>query len=312
MRSVNARQTGRRSSAKPAPRPKGGTRMPGDRGIMLGQRKKPKGNVISRTLASLREKLTPSRPMLYLTVGFLGLTFIAALFVGGFVGRTIKGVTDTVDAVVADAGFGISTVDIAGERRTSKDTILAVLNIGKDQTSLSYDIHAARARLLQLPWVATAEVRRRYPDTIAVTLTEKHPFALWKTDSVINVIDQSGKVITQTDGLEFQHLPRFVGEAPIGGEELIAAIAAHRAVHARVWAMRRMGGRRWDLILDDQVVVELPEEGWQKQLGELEHLLVDTGVLERDIKEIDLRARDNYYFILRNGLPQTMPRGNAT
>ncbi len=76
--------------------------------------------------------------------------------------------------------------------------------------------------------------------------------------------------------------------------------------------MQRMGGRRWNLILDDQVIVELPEEGWKEQLDELEHLLVDTGVLERDIKEIDLRAKDNIIFELRNGLPQTMPRGNAT
>ena len=47
-------------------------------------------------------------------------------------------------------------------------------------------------------------------------------------------------------------------------------------------------------------------------LDVLEHLLVDTAVLERDITEIDLRARDNYFFILRNGQPQTMARGNAT
>ncbi len=312
MRQMNARKTGRRSSAKPAPRTIKATRSPGDRGIMLGARKKPKAGFVARALSWLREKLLPSRPMLVLTLGFLALTGIAALFVGGTVGRAIKGTTDAVNAVVADAGFGVANLDIAGNRRTSKDTILAVLNIGKDQTTPSYDIRAARARLLQLPWVATADVRRRYPDTLAVTLTEKHPFALWKNGDAISVIDRAGKVITTTDGLEFQHLPRFIGEEPVGAAELTAAIAARRAVHARVWAMQRMGGRRWNLILDDQVVVELPEEGWLKELDELEHLLVDTGVLERDIKEIDLRQRDNYYFVLRNGMQQPIPRGNAT
>jgi cell division protein FtsQ len=63
--------------------------------------------------------------------------------------------------------------------------------------------------------------------------------------------------------------------------------------------------------LSDDVVVKLPEEGWQKQLDLLEHLIVDKAILERDISEIDLREPDNYIFVLRNGQKQQMTRGNA-
>jgi hypothetical protein len=42
----------------------------------------------------------------------------------------------------------------------------------------------------------------------------------------------------------------------------------------------------------------------------LEHLIVDRGILERDISEIDLRMPDNFFFVLRNGQKQQM-RGNA-
>jgi hypothetical protein len=42
----------------------------------------------------------------------------------------------------------------------------------------------------------------------------------------------------------------------------------------------------------------------------LEHLIVDKGILERDIAEIDLRAHDNYFVVLRSGQRQQM-RGNA-
>ena len=73
--------------------------------------------------------------------------------------------------------------------------------------------------------------------------------------------------------------------------------------------MERVSLRRWNLILDDGIVVELPEEGWAGQLGVLEHLIVDKGVLERDIMEIDLRARDNYFFVLR-GQKRESVRGN--
>jgi cell division protein FtsQ len=73
-----------------------------------------------------------------------------------------------------------------------------------------------------------------------------------------------------------------------------------------------MSERRWDLILEDGVVVQLPEDDWTKELDVLEHLIVDKGVLERDISEIDLRQRDNFFFVLKNGDRQPVARGNAT
>ncbi len=75
--------------------------------------------------------------------------------------------------------------------------------------------------------------------------------------------------------------------------------------------MQRVSGRRWNLILDDGVVVKLPETGWRKQLDVLERLIVDKGVLERDISEIDLRSKDNYFFVLRGqDKPQQVTREN--
>jgi len=307
----SARKTRRNPRAKATLRATNGARIPAER-LTFGKRKKPRTDIVSRTLRAIRDKLTPSRPMLALTAGFLAFTVIAGLFVGGAVGRTIRGTENGFQALVVDAGFGISSVQLSGNRRTPQKTVVAALDIQPGQASFSFDVHAARARLMQLPWVAQAQVRRRYPDMIAVRVTEKHPFALWDSQDGLYVIERSGAPIALTDGAEFARLPRFIGDAPEGGAELVAAIATHRAVHARVFAMQRVSGRRWNLILDDKVIVELPEEGWQKQLDVLEHLLVDTGVLERDITEIDLRARDNYFFILRNGQPQTMPRGNAT
>jgi len=55
------------------------------------------------------------------------------------------------------------------------------------------------------------------------------------------------------------------------------------------------------LILDDGVVVQLPDAGWQKQLDTLEHLIVDNSILERNLIEIDLRSPTKYFFILKNG-----------
>jgi cell division protein FtsQ len=76
--------------------------------------------------------------------------------------------------------------------------------------------------------------------------------------------------------------------------------------------MQRIDGRRWNLILDDGVVVKLPEDNWAREIGALERLIVDKGVLERDIAEIDLRSHDNYIFVLRHAAPPKNSRGEPT
>jgi len=57
------------------------------------------------------------------------------------------------------------------------------------------------------------------------------------------------------------------------------------------------------------VVVKLPEQNWQKELDALEELIIDKGILERDVGEIDLRSPTQYYFVLRSGEKMNEPRG---
>ena len=69
-------------------------------------------------------------------------------------------------------------------------------------------------------------------------------------------------------------------------------MASHRAIVGARQAYQYQSGRRWNLLLDDGVIVKLPETGWHKQLDALEYLIVDKGILERDFAEIDLQVAD--------------------
>jgi len=315
MRSVRrSRKSARNARTKPARRDtrkatRASTEAPRQ---AFGRRTRLRDDIFSRAFRRVRGWLTFRRPILYLTGSLLALSLVAALFAGGYV----RAWTNTLDAGAAAvsnyAGFGISKLHLTGQNRTAPQTILAVLNFKPGQSIFDADVQMARARLTRLPWVASAEVTRRYPDSISVSIVEKQPFALWQSPKGLFVIERSGAVITGTTFEAFAKLPLFIGGRPDGADALVEAIAAHRAVVARVRAMERVSGRRWNLILDDRVVVKLPETGWRKQLDVLEHLIVDKGVLERDIKEIDLRSRDNYFFLLGDQTkPEQHVRGNA-
>jgi cell division protein FtsQ len=268
----------------------------------FGRRRKPPNNAISRFIARLRAALAFRRPMLAMTLGVIVLTALAGLFASGVIGRTVHRAGAAGNEIVADAGFGISKLHLAGNVRTAPVTILAALGFEPGQSIFTADLPAARARLLRLPWVAEAEVWRRYPDDIGVRIVEKQPFARYQSPKGLYVVERSGGLITDKDLAPFGNLPLLAGDgAPQAAAEFIDAVAQHRAIVARVQTYQYQSGRRWNLLLDDGVIVKLPETGWRRELDALEHLIVDKGILERDLAEIDLRSPTTYIFVTRSG-----------
>jgi len=268
----------------------------------FGRRRKPPNNPISRLYARLRAFFIFRRPVLVMTLGVIALTVLAALFASGVIGRGIHRAGATGDAILADAGFGISKLHLSGNVRTPLVTILAALGFEPGQSIFTADLPGARARLLRLPWVAEAEVKRRYPDDVGVRIVEKQPFARWQSPKGLYVVERSGGLITDKDLGPFGNLPLLAGDgAPRVAAEFVDAVAQHRAIVARVQTYQYQSGRHWNLLLDDGVLVKLPETGWRKELDALESLIVDKGILERDVVEIDLRSPTLYIFVTKSG-----------
>ncbi len=254
------------------------------------------------------------RPVLVASLVLALLTVIAAIIVSGVIGRTIDSTERGLAVLTTEAGFGISEVHLTGAHRIAPQTVLATLGFRLGQSIFGADVHAARDRLMAIDWIKNVDVRRRYPDDITVTVTEKQPFALWSDGAGhVWVIEKNGALITDQGYEEFlKSLPHFIGTgAPQGAAEIIGTLPGHRAVTARLKGMQRVGERRWNLLLDNGVIVQLPEKNWQKELGTLESLIVDKGILERDVTQIDLRSPTTYFFLLKSGNKQQVQRGKS-
>jgi cell division protein FtsQ len=264
-------------------------------------------------------RFIPSKTMVAFAAAGSVLVLLLALAVTGVLGRAFHGVKAATDTVSADAGFSIRAIHITGERRTPVATIAAALDLRQNQSIFSADLAAARARLMALDWVSSAEVVRRYPDSIFVTIVEKRPFALWQSppdaagNAHLAVVERNGGVITWREVESFARLPKLVGAgAPKAAADLVDFVQSHRAISARIAAYEYVSQRRWNLLLNDGVVVKLPEQGWQDQVDALERLIIDKGILERDIGEIDLRSPTHYFFVLRSGERKDVERGKET
>jgi cell division protein FtsQ len=317
MRSLSLDRKSRKASRAQSPRTsaRGNRELPA---VQPGSARRGKGpGLLSRLGARL--SLFIHRPIMALSGVLIVLVLLGALFASGMIGRSYHAIGRRIDTVTADAGFAISDIYITGNRRTPHQQILEVLGMKPGQSIFSADLWSARQRLSRLEWIASAELHRRYPDAIFITLVEKRPFALWqppadaKGEAPIYVVERNGGPITSHEIEKFRHLPKLVGAgAPQAAADLVDAVAAHRAIAARIAAYSRVSMRRWNLILDDGVVVQLPEIGWQKELDALEHLIIDGSILEHDITEIDLRSPTHYFFLLKNGEKKETERGKET
>ena len=276
----------------------------------FGRRKQP--GRIAKAWRAVTGWIAFRKPMLTVAAALILLAFVAALFVGGYVSRTMNAIDTATAATVDDAGFSIAQVHLSGNSRTPTESVVAALGFKPGEPIFTADIQSARARLKQLPWVSDADVRRRYPDDVSVRIMEKLPFALWQAnDGRLWVVERDGGLIT-TDGIEqFRGLPLLAGPGGSAASDIVDAVQQHRATAARVRAYQRVSQRRWNLIFDDGVVVKLPEQNWAREIDTLEHLIIDKGILERDVVEIDLRSPAQIFFVLKSGEKKNQTRENG-
>lgn len=259
-------------------------------------------------LRRLHDTFPFRHPILTLTIALVSFGAVAGILAGGHIAKTQAAVGTTIEGVFASAGFAVKGISLSGNERTTTAAAYTALGVQRGRSIFAFDPAGARDRLLKLPWVADAEVRRQFPDTVVVRLIEKRPFALWRSGAEFVVVERSGAVIAKVAAESFR-LPLLTGVgAPEAAAPFIDALGAYKTLSSRVRMIERLGERRWDLLLIGGVTVKLPEDGWETQLADLEQLIGEKSVLDRNIEVIDLRYPDNYVFRLHNGDSRPIPR----
>jgi cell division protein FtsQ len=214
--------------------------------------------------------------------------------------KTLAVAAAAVDRVSIALGLVVEEVWVTGRTEAEKAELLAALGVQRGTPILRFDPAAARERVEALGWVREASVRRSLPSEIHLHIVERRPLALWQHGGKMMLIGQDAKPITNRNLGRFSSLPLLVGEdAPRHAERLFDVLAAEPSLEKRVVSAIRVGGRRWNLKLDNEVEVRLPEHdplaAWMR-LGKLER---EQGVLSRDVSVLDLRLPDRV--VLRLG-----------
>lgn len=211
----------------------------------------------------------------------------------GYAQMLTHSATDKILAASVDAGLSVQDVTVVGREKAATADLLKALGVQRGTPILAFDPHQARLALEQIPWVRQARVERRLPDTIAVTITEREPMALWQTDRQLRLIDADGIVLTASDLSKWPNLPMLVGaDAPRRGPALLRILAQEPTIAPLVEAAVLVSGRRWDLHLKNGVDIKLPEQDVANALKQLAIVQQTNNVLDKDIVAVDLRIPD--------------------
>ena len=244
-----------------------------------------------------------------------GAAALAALALTGFVlertgviARAGAAVEQRLFALTARCGLAVGNVQVEGRERASREAVLSAVAVTRGTPILAVDPADAKQRLEAVPWIRSASVERRFPDTLHIRLVERQPLAFWQRHGKLALIDRDGVVIA-TDRLDrFGNLIVLVGpDAPAHGAELIDMLGTEPALAAHVAAAVRVGGRRWNLHLDNNVDVALPEDDPAAAWRRLAQLERSDGLLEREIQEVDLRLPDR--LVVRTATEPPKPKG---
>jgi len=188
--------------------------------------------------------------------------------------------------------FLVSLARVEGASDDLAQVVRAKLGLTLPMSSFDIDLDAARLRVEALDAVQKADLRVRSGGVLQVLITEREPVAVWRTEAGLTLIDDTGHrvagLVARTDRPD---LPLIAGEgADLVTPEALALIDAAGPLTPRIRGLVRMGNRRWDIVLDRNQRVMLPEKNPVQALERLLALDHAQDLMNRDILTVDLRS----------------------
>jgi cell division septal protein FtsQ len=103
----------------------------------------------------------------------------------------------TLSFVLASEALTVTRITVQGNQRMSKGEVLGLLDGLSGASIVMTDLEGWRQRILASPWVADAAIRRMFPGTLAVSITERHPIGIGRIKGTLFLIDDTGTVIDE-------------------------------------------------------------------------------------------------------------------
>jgi len=249
----------------------------------------------SRVAYRIMRLLLIPRLRLIFTLGFPSLLIFCAtlgLFININVWENISAIKKNLKlAFVERPEFMIKVASIDGSSDELANEIREILPLDFPVSYFDLDIKYLHKVVNEIPAVASAAIKISAGGVLQINVAEKSPSFIWRKDNIMSVIDETGSFIRIANSrVDYPKLPLVVGEAAdLAVSEISSLMQANEYFKDHVRAFIRVGERRWDLILENNVRIMLPQREFLAAFDRL-MLMNEAGqLLSGRLSNIDMR-----------------------
>lgn len=220
---------------------------------------------------------------------------LAALAVWGSRPAQVDRLTGWADSIRASIEarpeFQVRQMAVTGASPVLADAIRDRLDMDFPVSWFDLDPEAIRADLVRLDAVADVAVALELGGALRVAVTQREPAVVWRRVSGLELLDDTGHRVAFIDRRDGRaDLPLITGRgADAAVPEALRLMTAAAPLAQRVVGLTRQGERRWDVVLKDGPVIQLPETGARAALERVLGMDAAMDLLARDVRAVDLR-----------------------
>ncbi|OIQ23695.1 cell division protein FtsQ/DivIB [uncultured Vibrio sp.] len=190
-----------------------------------------------------------------------------------------------------DQRLPLSKIVLQGDMEyvTTLDVQQSFAKLDHIGTFMSQDIESLQKTVQSIPWVSQVSIRKQWPDTVKIYLTEHQAEAIWNGDTLLNA---KGKVFNGDIGELVGDRVKLYG--PSDSSQHVLTIwreisPLFQALDLNIRSLVLNERRAWQIILDNGMRLELGKESLDERIARFVSLYENLGSDAERVSYIDLR-----------------------
>lgn len=194
---------------------------------------------------------------------------------------------------LARVDLPIKQISIIGEyQHIDKEQVDLIANEYIEGNFFLINLDQTRHAFKKLAWVREIAIRKKFPDTLEVTIEEHKPIARWGRVGLVNSYGEIFNAASQEELPSFIGYETFVKEMTLKFMEMNKILSKELMQVGTITLSERLS---WEVITDNQVRVILGKDNIIKKLNlftnNYQNILAE---LKNRIEYVDLRYKDGF------------------
>ncbi|MEX0969138.1 MAG: cell division protein FtsQ/DivIB [Paracoccaceae bacterium] len=222
--------------------------------------------------------------------------------------------SDLRNTVAERPEMQVATMEITNASSDLTAQIAAILEMDLPISALDLDLAGLREQVERLDAVKSATLRLGAHNALLIEVVERRPVILWRKGNMLEMLDETGARVAFVPARGAQpDLPVVAGEAADAAvEDALRLLRVAAPLGSRMRGLVRVGARRWNVVLDRDQIIMLPEAGAADALRHVLALQASEALLDRDIAVVDMRNAERPLLRLNPDALLTLREARAT